>query len=634
LQLFLSDLDFTLLRSDTTLSDFTKDVWNRVNSKAKLSIATARSYTGVSELLKGLELKEPLIFSIIQNKEYKLHFKKLKWTKKESGIVEWKAFGKNDRFEIEIYGRAEYDGFIGYKIKVRGIKDSKIEDIFLEVPLKKKQAKYMMGLGFKGGKIPAQFKWKWSREKNQDSIWIGDVDGGVQISVRGKNYIRPLNTNFYHMKPLNMPVSWFNSGKGGFSIKNSDSSVKAKFYSGKRNLDKGETLHFYFSLLITPFKMINTKQHWKNRYFHSFKPLDEIKKTGANIVNVHHATEINPFINYPFLRPEKMKKYIDEAHRKGMKVKIYYTVRELSNHCPEIFSLKSLGNEIFANGDAKGPSWLIEHFGKNFISGWYVPKYEDAAIINNGVSRWHNYYIEGLNWLVKNVGIDGIYIDDIAFDRSIMKRIKRVFEMNGKEAIIDVHSANQYNPRDGYASSANLYLEHFPYIDRLWFGEYFDYDSNPDYWLVEISGIPFGLMGEMLQGGGNPYRGMIYGMTARLPWAGDPRPLWKLWDNFGMGKSEMIGYWSKSCPVKTDNPNVLATVYKREDKALIAIASWAKENVSVKLNIDWGKLGIDRNRATITAPYIKNFQNFKEFQIDEKIPVAPKKGWLLVIKEK
>lgn len=50
------------------------------------------------------------------------------------------------------------------------------------------------------------------------------------------------------------------------------------------------------------------------------------------------------------------------------------------------------------------------------------------------------------------------------------------------------------------------------------FGEYFDKDSPPDFWLVEMSGIPYGLMGEMLQDGGNQYRGMLYGMTARLPW--------------------------------------------------------------------------------------------------------------------
>jgi len=579
-------------------------------------------------------LKEPILFSILNNKKKKIHYKKLKWIKKESGILEWRSFGKTDDLEIEVFGKLEYDGFLDYKVKVRGIRDSEIDNIYIELPIRKDKAKYMMGLGYKGGKLPEKFEWKWEREKNQDSVWIGDVNAGVQLSVRGKNYIRPLNTNFYHMKPLKMPKSWYNSGKGGFLLKNLKNSVKAMFYSGQRKIDKGEVLHFYFSLLITPFKPLNTKQHWKNRYFHAYKPIDEIRKSGANIINVHHATDINPFINYPFLRPEKMKKYIAEAHKKGMKVKIYYTVRELSNHSPEIFALKSLGDEIFAPGKGGGPSWLVEHFGDNYIAGWYVPKFEDAAIINNGSSRWHNYYIEGLYWLVKNVGIDGIYIDDIAFDRTIMKRIRRVFEMNGKEAIIDVHSANQYNPRDGYASSANLYLEHFPFINRLWFGEYFNYDSKPDYWLIEISGIPFGLMGEMLQGGGNPYRGMIYGMTARLPWAGNPKPLWKLWDNFGIEKSEMLGYWSEKCPVKTNNSDVLATVYRRKGKSLIAIASWAKNKVSVKLKIDWKKLGIKKEKAIIIAPYIENFQNHKKFEINEKIQIAPKKGWLLIVKEK
>ena len=60
-KLILSDLDFTLLRSDLSISDYTKDIWNKTANKHKLSIATARSYTGVSELLKGLTLKEPLI---------------------------------------------------------------------------------------------------------------------------------------------------------------------------------------------------------------------------------------------------------------------------------------------------------------------------------------------------------------------------------------------------------------------------------------------------------------------------------------------------------------------------------------------------------------------------------------------
>ena len=67
-------------------------------------------------------------------------------------------------------------------------------------------------------------------------------------------------------------------------------------------------------------------------------------------------------------------------------------------------------------------------------------------------------------------------------------------------------------------------MEHFPYINSLWFGEGYDYNAPPDYWLVEISGIPFGLYGEMLEGDGNPWRGMVYGMTDRLGWAATRGP--------------------------------------------------------------------------------------------------------------
>ena len=50
---------------------------------------------------------------------------------------------------------------------------------------------------------------------------------------------------------------------------------------------------------------------------------------------------------------------------------------------------------------------------------------------------------------------------------------------------------------------------------------------NRNFFLTEVSGIPFGLMGEMLQDGGNAWRGMIYGMTNRMPWSdnADPRPI-------------------------------------------------------------------------------------------------------------
>lgn len=553
-------------------------------------------------------------------------------TKHKQGAIAWKALNQNSRFLMDLEGEMESDGNIAYKVTLVAREDASVEDVALQTHLASGVGRYMMGLGEKGGYCPNDLRWKWDVEKNQDAVWVGDVNAGIQIRLYDNKYERPLNTNFYHQKPLHMPVSWCNAGNGGIDIHNAADGTRINAYSGKRSVKKGDRLYYYFNLALTPFRPIDTDKQWRERYHHNYEFLDGIQKRGANVINIHHANAINPFINYPFLRTKEMKAYIDGAHARDMKVKIYNTVRELSNSCVEMFALRSLGNEIFSEGPGGGFSWLQEHLDQNYIGAWFVPGLKDAAIVNSGISRWHNYYLEGLDWLMKNVGIDGLYIDDLAFDRMTMKRIRKVMNRTNPGAMIDLHSANQYNPKDGFANSANLYLEHFPYLDRLWFGEYFNYDFPPEFWLVEVSGIPYGLMGEMLEGGGNPWRGMLYGMTGRSPRV-DNGPLWKLWDSFGMQNSEMIGYWVKDNPVKTSSEKTLATVYSHMgDKALISLATWEDTDAKVKLSIDWAKLGLDPSKVTLHAPAIENFQQETTWKPGDEIVVPKGKGLLIIAK--
>lgn len=553
-------------------------------------------------------------------------------TKHKQGAIAWKALNQNSRFLMDLEGEMESDGNIAYKVTLVAREDASVEDVALRTHLASGVGRYMMGLGEKGGYCPNDLRWKWDVEKNQDAVWVGDVNAGIQIRLYDNKYERPLNTNFYHQKPLHMPVSWCNAGNGGIDIHNAADGTRINAYSGKRSVKKGDRLYYYFNLALTPFRPIDTDKQWRERYHHNYEFLDGIQKRGANVINIHHANAINPFINYPFLRTKEMKAYIDGAHARDMKVKIYNTVRELSNSCVEMFALRSLGNEIFSEGPGGGFSWLQEHLDQNYIGAWFVPGLKDAAIVNSGISRWHNYYLEGLDWLMKNVGIDGLYIDDLAFDRMTMKRIRKVMNRTNPGAMIDLHSANQYNPKDGFANSANLYLEHFPYLDRLWFGEYFNYDFPPEFWLVEVSGIPYGLMGEMLEGGGNPWRGMLYGMTGRSPRV-DNGPLWKLWDSFGMQNSEMIGYWVKDNPVKTGSEKTLATVYSHMgDKALISLATWEDTDAKVKLSIDWAKLGLDPSKVILHAPAIENFQQETTWKPGDEIVVPKGKGLLIIAK--
>ena len=489
-----------------------------------------------------------------------------------------------------------------------------------------------MGMNEPGGYTPREYAWHWDVTRNQDAFWIGDVNGGLQVTLKDEHYVRPLNTNFYQQSPLVMPRSWSNAGKGSCAFVMGEAIYRATCGSGPRTLVAGDTLWYNFRVLITPFHAIDAKTHFDTRYYHAYKPVDTVRAAGANLVNVHHATAINPFLNYPFLRVAEMKAYADSLHAAGMRLKIYYTVRELTNRAPEFWALRTLGTEVFSAGPGGGHSWLQEHVVDNYLGGWVVPQLRDMTLVTSGISRWHNFYVEGMQWLKHQAGVDPIYLDDVANDSKTMLRIRRVLAAHGGPGErIDLHSATQFNKNDGFASSANLYLELFPFIDRLWFGEGFNYDSPPDYWLVEMSGIPFGLMGEMLEGGGNPWRGMLFGMTNRLPWTGsDPRALWKAWDNFGISGATMHGWWTLSdAPAHTGSPEVLATAYVRPGRTMVAIASWAKDTVTTQLVINWKALGLDPAHVRISAPEIPGFQPARTFKVGEAIPIAPGRGWLL-----
>ncbi|WP_445143949.1 glycoside hydrolase domain-containing protein [Dyella sp. Tek66A03] len=551
------------------------------------------------------------------------------------GKVHWQLSTTAGPLQGEVNASLEADGTLVYAIALTAKQTTTLQDIRLDIPLNRDVAQYQFGLGRQGDHAPTELDWKWNVQNNQDGAWIGTVNAGLAFHLRDEHYLRPLNTNFYHQQPLRMPVSWDNRGQGGIRLRNERTDYLAEAFSGPRTMQAGETLRYDVVMRVTPFKTINPSEHFSERFFHKYGDLDAIKADGANVVNIHHATPINPWINYPFLEPDAMRAYIDAAHQRDMRVKIYYTVRELSDRAPELPVLKSLGHEVISAGKGGGFSWLQEHLDGDYIAAWHVPENRDAAVINAGQSRWHNYYIEGLDWLARNMGIDGLYLDDVAYDRTTMKRVRKVLEARRPHPLIDLHSASQYNPRDGYINSALLYMELFPYIDRLWFGEEFDYEkTSPAYWLTEISGIPYGVMGEMLQNDGNLWRGMLFGMTNRLGWSpgSDPRGLWKLWDDFGISQADMVGWWVHDTPVKTGRDDVLATSYVRKGKrTLIALASWAPEKTEVKLTIDWHALGLSASKVTLVAPAVNGFQSAATFKPGEAIAVEPGKGWLLVV---
>jgi hypothetical protein len=566
------------------------------------------------------------------------------------GAVTWEATSTSDILELSCRGKMECDGYVNFRLTLKSVEAVDLDDVCLKIPLRREVATYMMGLGRKGGYRPKQWKWKWDAARSNNQLWIGEVNAGLSCKLKHTED----RWDLFNLQESGIYKDWGNGGRGTCTVDEvGQDQVVIRASTGPRHIAAGEALHLNFGLLITPVKVLD-KEHWQWRYFHrgNAAPVAEAAASGAKIINLHQGDGLNPYINYPFLTTDKLASYAAEAHARQMKVKIYYTVRELSNYAAEFWALRSLGDEIYTSGPGfrladqfaeksiastrpTGSAWLCEHAITGYVPAWHQHLgngHYDAAIATRGLSRWHNYYLEGLNWLIRNVGIDGLYLDGIGYDREIMKRVRKVMQRAKPGCLIDFHNGNHFHPEYGMNNCANLFMELFPCIDSIWYGEGFDYNESPDYWMVEMAGIPYGLFGEML-GGGNPWRGMVFGMTNRLGWGGDPGGLWKLWDEFGISQAQMIGFWDIACPVKTGRADVLATVYQRKGKSLVALASWSKSPATVKLTIDYQRLGLDAAKTTLSAPPIAGFQVAAVFKPGNAIPAIPGRGWLLLLNE-
>jgi hypothetical protein len=586
----------------------------------------------------------------------------IRFTREQKGAIEWASDWTADGtpgLSASLHGLIEFDGYLRYRISVKSERETTLKDVRLESDFSPAASTYFMGLNHRGGVRPASIDWKWDPGLNQDGFWIGAVNAGMKLRLKGANFRTPLVNAYYHYRELAIPESWGNAGKGGVRLRTADGGgAEVAAFSGARTLHRGEEQEFDFDLFLTPFKPIDTDAQWRNRYFHPHQGQDDpdlrdpsrIKAMGATVINIHHNKEPNPVINYPYYDRSVpiLQKCVADAHVQGLKVKIYYTAREITNNLPELWAFKSLGEEIIQPGpgaaakpvtNPHGPHpWLIENLRDDFIPAWREElkgRYDgmlDLAVLTTPDSRIDNFYLEGLAFTLKHAGIDGLYIDDTALGRKSFQRARRILDAATSDGQIDMHSWSHFNNLAGMTPSAYQYMENYPYTNRIWYGEGFSYDTPPDQWLIEMSGIPFGLLGEMM--GEHPFKGMVFGATSRLAWSGNPRGIWKLWDDFGMAGSDMIGFWDNACPVKTGNPQVPATVYRKPGKCLIALANWGKTDATVRLNLDWKALGLDPARVTLRAPEIgPQVQAAQTFAAGDELKVPPGKGWLLIAEE-
>eukprot|EP01052_Picozoa_sp_SAG31_P009023 SAG31_NODE_466_length_15291_cov_7.540066_8_plen_1560_part_00 len=650
----------------------------------------------------------------------------VEWSKQAAGVLQWSVTCSEPLSWLQRVTNVilEADGYADVSVSFIAREAVTLSDVSLRVPFDGALGLSMgMSGARRGGARPASgLQWVWQSNfsccpKSDHMLWVSSGKGGMRVKLKGDSLAWE-SPSFMTRRASDIPRSWGGDRHaGGCTLGATDKVIPLTCASGAVTLRPVEPLTFRFDLMITPFHQPNVSQHFTTRHYQLGYPASTLEspenniasiknKYGASVLNLHQGTEWNPWISYPFLPNVtiKMTEIAVAARSAGLHgLKIYHEIHELSTRSSdsELWALLSLGDEVLqpkfplaswpgGASNLLGFQWLQEHLlqttnksNPNYANAFYQPLTDgnmDQSVLLQPISRMNNWWVESIQYLTTHPPwIDGLYLDGTAVDRWTMKRARKVLAKNNALAHIDFHCDNAQGETYstvGNGSVALRYMTHFPYISSLWLGEGYWYGQGwqtvpepnepwtPEEWLVEVSGLPFGLFGEMLGGSQyeNPYQAFVFGMHGRMPQPSlyeltglnqaDPRPLYAFAERYNLAGTEMCGWWHGDCAVRSQDAMVKATVFSdlSRRRSIVAIANFGAEATNATLLVEWDRLMLEPN-AYIHAPAVYNFQPRREFQsINDAgnrltVPTgvgsphagaipSPPPGWILVFEER
>ena len=586
---------------------------------------------------------------------------------------EWAAAARDTSgaVELQVAGSVDATGYISIDVSLAAAALAPTDTLAfaLVVPAAPQNAIYGMGLGIHGGRFDGLFPtpaapsvdWRWDGVNGNNGVWLGSTTGGALLKLKGDDPLWQASVPYDSKAAPPAPASWSNGGAGGLRLSR-DGVVEG--FTGPFAAGANATRAFKASILVTPVHNLNLSHHFSLRYAQLDGPQNYtfLAEQGASVVNMHQGNIINPFINYPLLTNDLMRATATAVQGLGMRFSIYNTMRELSNRCIETFAMRAMGDGYVPGGaGGAGADWLKEHVGSDFLSAWSTPIaglgdgfVTDAAMRVVALSRWNNFYIEAVQQMMRDFGLDGVYLDEIAYGRITMMRMKKLLDARG--GVIDHHS----DSGAFCVSPAMIYSEHYAYLDKLWYGEGFPYDTaSPEYWLIEMSGLAFGLTAEMLRYPGmTPYhfKGMLFGEANRWQSGQDastvltdpfvPVALWRLWRDVDIASAALYGWWLEDTPLGTSALPVRAatasdivkvTSFVLPTQAVIAVASFAPADVAgVGFVFNASLLPLPGGLSAaycLTLPALPPFQpQAASFALNATFTVPKGQGFIFVLK--
>ena len=329
-----------------------------------------------------------------------------------------------------------------------------------------------------------------------------------------------------------------------------------------------------------------------------------------------------------------------EAHKHKIGMTLDYDAGSLSVHARETFAFRSMGGEIiYLRQRKQKENALGSVLGKGVVvceDAMTAGGERDMAYLTVPGSRMDNFFVEGVRFLTSRTAADGVSLTDTPILRDTAERAAKCIERTaGKRAVMELKYSSRFNKENGYVSAAVMYADILPFVTRLWAVSGFPEDIGADKELLEMSGVFFGLAADSPEN---------WGIMRSLAFASLPRygkdpdvsaalgDIQRLFQDFGISKAKLRGFWDPENPVRTDNANVLATSFVNGENMLFVLYNMSDNALTFEVGVE-NKLGFTTAGKKTFAPKIEGLQRSGRVNIGKPMRLKGKSGILVFVRK-
>lgn len=313
--------------------------------------------------------------------------------------------------------------------------------------------------------------------------------------------------------------------------------------------------------------------------------LDHLAESGVRTICFHeHWSDIQ---NYPRAsQPEALSRLAAACHKRHIQLLLYFGY-EMSTIAPE------------------WPRYSEECLVAPRAGG-YKRKPEQTAYIVCYRSHWQDFLAEGIDRILAQHGVDGVYLDGTSepwgctnqrhgcgyrrpdgsigatypffATRQMMKRIYTIVKHRNPAGQVNVHQ------------STCMTIPTLAFATSYWDGEQLQSVARKpsalellplDAFCAEFMGHNWGVPAELLWYGSGPFRreeavslALLHDVPVRPSGLADlehSRRLWQTFDALGRHQAQWIPYWQSAPGVKTSPPEVKISLYNRPGRGLLVV---------------------------------------------------------------